>query len=282
MAGLALRAAARLRSAAAAAGLGAGLAALALLPAPLNWDKRGGEQQARRAAQATQRQRQRHASRRVPPPHTPRTRVQGGQSRTLILVRHGQYANSESSHDDALHVLTPLGRRQAEATGVRLRLLLGDAPVVITHSTMARAAETAALIGAHFPGVPLRACELLREGAPVRPEPDTWQPREADVWQDGARIEAAFRKHVHRADAESAAAAGAAAASAPPVEILVCHGNVIRYCTLRALQLPPEAWLRLALANGSVTKLSLRANGHVSLHALGDTGHLPPAMITHN
>jgi len=36
-------------------------------------------------------------------------------------------------------------------------------------------------------------------------------------------------------------------------ELLVCHGNVIRYCTLRALQLPPEAWLRLSHPNCGIT-----------------------------
>jgi hypothetical protein len=30
------------------------------------------------------------------------------------------------------------------------------------------------------------------------------------------------------------------------VDILVCHGNVIRYCLCRALQLDPAAWLRYA------------------------------------
>ena len=202
-----------------------------------------------------------------------------GITRTLYLVRHGQYANMDA-HDDAAHVLTPLGCEQAKATGARLRVLLADTAVVaITHSTMARAAETAALIAESFPGVPLRPCELLREGAPVRPEPDTWQPSEASVWEDGARIEAAFRKHFHRADAATDAGGKSVAA---PVEIVVCHGNIIRFCVLRALQLPPEAWLRLALANGSVTKLSLRSGGHVSLHGLGDTGHFPPRLITHN
>ncbi len=187
--------------------------------------------------------------------------------------RHGQYANIETSRDDKDHVLTPLGRKQADATGARLRALLGDTPVTITHSTMARAAETAALVGAHFPGVPLRPCELCREGAPARPEPDTWEPKEETVWEDGARIEAAFRKHFYRARPDS---------TQPTTDIVVCHGNVIRCWVLRSLQLPPEAWLRLALCNGSITKITLRANGHVSLHGLGDTGHMPPEHITQN
>lgn len=141
----------------------------------------------------------------------------------------------------------------------------------ITHSTMTRAAETAALVSDCLPGVPLEACSLLREGAPARPEPDTWRPRERDVWVDSARIEAAFRQHFRRAQPGEA-----------PAEVLVCHGNVIRYSVLRALQLPPEAWLRLGLANGSITKVVLRADGGVSLHCLGESGHFEPALITFN
>ena len=51
---------------------------------------------------------------------------------------------------------------------------------------------------------------------------------------------------------------------------------------MKALQLPPEAWLRLNVYNGSITVLEVRANGNVSLRTLGDTGHLPTDLITYN
>mmetsp|Transcript_2928 Transcript_2928/g.4046 ORF Transcript_2928/g.4046 Transcript_2928/m.4046 type:complete len:93 (-) Transcript_2928:29-307(-) len=57
-------------------------------------------------------------------------------------------------------------------------------------------------------------------------------------------------------------------------DIVVCHGNVIRYFALRALQLPPEAWLRLCTFNCSITYLVVRPTGSVSLRTLGDIGHL--------
>jgi hypothetical protein len=46
-------------------------------------------------------------------------------------------------------------------------------------------------------------------------------------FQDGARIEAAFRKYFHRADCEQ---------KCDTVEILVCHANVIRYFVCRWVQ----------------------------------------------
>eukprot|EP00929_Paragymnodinium_shiwhaense_P002221 TRINITY_DN102434_c0_g1_i1.p1 TRINITY_DN102434_c0_g1~~TRINITY_DN102434_c0_g1_i1.p1 ORF type:complete len:408 (-),score=25.77 TRINITY_DN102434_c0_g1_i1:15-1175(-) len=63
-------------------------------------------------------------------------------------------------------------------------------------------------------------------------------------------------------------------------EIIVCHCNVIRYIVMRALQLPPEAWLRLGGYNTSITEIVVRPTGSCSLVRFGDTGHLPLNMVT--
>lgn len=65
-------------------------------------------------------------------------------------------------------------------------------------------------------------------------------------------------------------------------ELVVCHGNVIRYSLLRALQLPVQAWLRFAIWNCGISHLIIRTNGHVGLQTLGDTGHLSKDMITYH
>jgi len=57
-------------------------------------------------------------------------------------------------------------------------------------------------------------------------------------------------------------------------EIIVCHANMLRYITCRALQIPPEAWLRLCTFNCSLTYLTIRPTGTVSCRMLGDIGHL--------
>ena len=97
--------------------------------------------------------------------------------RTLILIRHGQY---ETWHDDGdKKVLTELGREQARLTGQRLRALSKNYNVLL-HSTMPRARETAQLISECLPNVPTAETDLLREGAPIRPEPPSkrWRPKE--------------------------------------------------------------------------------------------------------
>jgi len=63
-------------------------------------------------------------------------------------------------------------------------------------------------------------------------------------------------------------------------EIVVCHANVLRYFLCRALQLPPEAWLRLCPFNCSLTYMTIRPSGTVSCRVLGDIGHLPYNLST--
>ena len=63
-------------------------------------------------------------------------------------------------------------------------------------------------------------------------------------------------------------------------EVIVCHANVIRYFICRALQLPPEAWLRISLKHASITWLTIRPDGRVSVRGVGEAGHFPPKMLT--
>jgi hypothetical protein len=62
--------------------------------------------------------------------------------------------------------------------------------------------------------------------------------------------------------------------------VLVCHQNVIRYFACRALQLPPEAWLRFRGNNCGVTEIIVTDDGRVSLDKFADVGHLPLGMHT--
>ena len=87
------------------------------------------------------------------------------------------------------------------------------------------------------------------------------------------RIEAAFEKYFHRADYDEQMKEDGG--HHHEVEIIVCHANVIRYFLCRALQLPPEAWLRYCPFNCSLTYFTIRPTGTVSCRMVGDIGHLP-------
>ncbi|XP_043924648.1 serine/threonine-protein phosphatase PGAM5, mitochondrial [Protopterus annectens] len=191
-------------------------------------------------------------------------------SRHIFLIRHSQY--NQNGQNDKERTLTALGREQAELTGQRL-VSLGVNYDVLIHSSMTRARETAEIISRYIPGVEKVSCDLLREGAPIQPVPPIshWKPEAVQYHEDGARIEAAFRRYIHRAEAKQ---------EKDSYEIIVCHANVIRYIVCRALQFPPEGWLRMCLNNGSITWLTIRPNGRVSLRTLGDSGFMPPDKLT--
>merc|ERR1712059_130322 len=108
-----------------------------------------------------------------------------------------------------------------------------------------------------LPEIEHTSCDLIREGAPCEPDPPSehWTPEPSEFFQEGSRIEAGFRKHFHRADPSQEHSS---------VDILVCHGNVIRYCVCRALQFDPAAWLRMSVHNGSITVMVVKPSGRVS------------------
>lgn len=192
-------------------------------------------------------------------------------SRVLFLVRHGQYLVEKTKEEDK-H-LTCLGQEQLDLTGKRLDEL-GICFDRLVASTMTRAQESANLVHKRLkPGLQIENDCLLEEGAPVRPEPpsENWNPPDEQFAEDGPRIEAAFKKYFHRAPPHQ---------QNDSHEIIVCHGNVIRYFVCRALQLPPEAWLRIGLNHGSITTITIRPNGRVVLNSLGVTGFMPPEKIT--
>ncbi|CAJ0953681.1 unnamed protein product, partial [Mesorhabditis belari] len=190
--------------------------------------------------------------------------------RNIILIRHGQYVI-----DSKDRWLTELGKEQAALIGERLAAS-GLKFTKLTMSTMNRATETANIILTKLPeSLPRSSDSLLEEGAPYPPEPShlTWKPDMQHFYREGSRIEAAFRKYIHRAPPEQAENS---------YEIIVCHGNVIRYFVCRALQFPVEGWLRLSLANCSLASLIVYPDGTVALNGFGDLGHIPHDKITYN
>ncbi|KAJ8711123.1 hypothetical protein PYW07_008365 [Mythimna separata] len=90
-------------------------------------------------------------------------------------------------------------------------------------------------------------------------------------FQDSMRIEAGFRRYFYRAPPEQ---------TEDSYTLLVAHANVIRFFVCKALQFPPEGWLRMSLNHGSITQLSILPNGNVVLRSLSESGHMDPQYIT--
>src|ERR1700761_2492091 len=94
------------------------------------------------------------------------------QDRYLYLARHG-----EATPDGGR--LTEAGRRQAELLGVRLR---GVPLTAVHHGPLARAAQTARLVGEQLGEVPLRESEAAGDYVPYIPERAEFPPEAADDW----------------------------------------------------------------------------------------------------
>ena len=58
-------------------------------------------------------------------------------------------------------------------------------------------------------------------------------------------------------------------------DLLVCHGNVIRWFVARALQADPKLWTTMGIGNASLTILAVRPDGSARLLMYSDVGHLP-------
>ena len=187
--------------------------------------------------------------------------------------------------------MTPLGRKQADLTGERLAQIIkgidenfGPCNVkTLRVSDMARAKETAAIIGKHLPDSVIRTDPdpNLNEGRPCHylPGGKASSNTIAKTDEGHPRIEAAFESYFYRADEpEEEIDTGDRDEQGNQgqknedelemdphheFEIIVCHANVIRYFFCRALQIPPEAWLRLCTFNCSLTYLTIRPTGSV-------------------
>lgn len=189
-------------------------------------------------------------------------------TRNILLIRHGQY-----QMDSKGKFLTELGKEQAELLGKRLAAT-GIKYDKLVMSTMNRATETANIILKSLPeDLPRSSSSLLEEGPPYPPVPAVghWKPPSSEFFAESARIESAFRKYIHRAKPSQ---------KEDSFELYVCHANVIRYFICRALQFPPEGWLRMSLGNCSLTWIVVRPSGNVSIKAIGDIGHIPTPKVS--
>lgn len=159
---------------------------------------------------------------------------------------------SSSSADDAKRLLTPLGRKQADLTGRRIREMLDGAGEefgpcrikVVRVSNMARAKETADIICSHLPGVDRSEPDPdLNEGRPAHNVPGGRASASTIEKTDEShtRIEASFRRIFHRAEPSPPPQADEGGEEdqdqkKPPkheFEVVVCHANVIRYFLCR-------------------------------------------------
>jgi serine/threonine-protein phosphatase PGAM5 len=63
-------------------------------------------------------------------------------------------------------------------------------------------------------------------------------------------------------------------------DILVAHGNVIRYLVMKALKADARAWLGMSVAHASLTVIQVQPDGSMKVLAVGDSGHIPSPLLS--
>lgn len=176
-------------------------------------------------------------------------------TRTLLLLRHGQ------QETEGIGSLTPLGREQARATA---RYLEQVPFAAIWSSTLPRARETAGIVAEHL-GAQVRTSRLLREG--LYTKVPGYNVPASERREDRVRAEAAYARFFRTSRTER-------------IELLVCHGNLIRYLLCRALRAPAARWLRITTNHCGLTRIVIRDTGAVRVVSYNETAHLPPPLVT--
>jgi serine/threonine-protein phosphatase PGAM5 len=199
----------------------------------------------------------------------------------ITLIRHGQYilAGEDSP-------LTPLGREQARITGEAFKNHVVD---TIHFSTLRRASETAEIIAGRLSNVILLGHDNLWEGIPTIP-PKFSKVFEAQAHQNPDFDPANIHKVQVRLD-EAYAQIFRPAEDWDVHDLVVGHGNVLRYLICRALDVDVHAWVNLhPLFHCSLTQIIIAPNivkealdAGITLTTLAtynETGHLPPELQT--
>ncbi len=190
--------------------------------------------------------------------------------RVIYLLRHGQ-EDRENRPDELGGSLTAVGIAQAQATAEHLRYTAFD---VVYVSTLRRAQETADLIVSHHPTVPVEKTADLVESVPSIPAMLLDVVKDLSSKQIAAeqqRIAAAFSRFFVPAPGED-----------DVQDLIICHGNLIRYFVCRVLAASLDMWVNLEIANCGISRVEVRPNGRMVLVAHNEHHHIPPKYYTYS
>jgi serine/threonine-protein phosphatase PGAM5 len=193
---------------------------------------------------------------------------QAPAARTIVLVRHGNYVNDADADPQLGPHLSSLGVAQAHLVGARLAGLPTRFDALYA-SPLQRARDTAAVIAEDFPGRHFEVVDDLAECTPpTRRTEITAHEKPEDLAGCQAQLDRAFARFFRPATGHE------------ETDLLVCHGNVIRYLVTRALGVDSKAWLEMSPGHASITRIRVEADGRFKVISVGDVGHLPPNLLT--
>jgi serine/threonine-protein phosphatase PGAM5 len=183
--------------------------------------------------------------------------------RTLYLIRHGFYDNKDPADERVGRHLDSLGRAQAQLVADRLKSLPVKMNRVVS-STFVRAMETGDIIATTL-GMTCARDSLIRECTPWSSRKDIRYDMMRNDNPDSATAE------LERAWAKYAVPSP----NGPSHDVLVCHGNVIRWFVTKALGVDTKQWGSMDIANGSITIITIRPDSVVRLVTFDAFAHIP-------
>lgn len=187
-------------------------------------------------------------------------------ARTLVLVRHGNYVPDPAADKKLGPGLSPIGVAQAHMAGARLAGFPGGFDALYA-SPMQRARDTAAAIGQDFPGRSFTIVDGLEECTPPTRRKEVMDKEDpADMAACKKQLDTVFDTFFKPAQGK------------PRTEMMVCHGNVIRYLVTRALGVDTLSWLEMSPGHASITRIRVEADGRFKVLSVGDVGHIPANM----
>ncbi len=190
-------------------------------------------------------------------------------TRTIYLIRHGHYDEADERDEYIGKGLTPLGIAQARLVASRLKGMPIEFSSLIS-STMTRARQTAMIINQEFPELNLKQNELICECTPPSWRKDIMIGVDTTEKEQCVKnIEQAFKEFFIPSPDEN-----------DRNDIIVCHGNVIRYFVTKVLKVDTMSWLQMSITNCSLTIVRITPNGSMKLDTFSDYGHIPENMRT--
>jgi len=190
--------------------------------------------------------------------------------RYLYLVRHGQY--DLESQAELGGGLTGIGREQAEATAAALSVL--PIRTVYTSPTQ-RTRETAVILCHRLANVQPQIVPELVEFIPSVPEQDA---QFFAIHRPALTQEHILNTRMVADSAFNRLFCLPGAADDFPHEVLVCHGNIIRYFVCMTLGVPVDTWTSMETNQCGITRCAIEQDGRMRLISMNDTGHLPLAL----
>ena len=181
----------------------------------------------------------------------------------VYLVRHGIYDRDTTATDDRVgNGLNALGHEQARLVGARLAAL-GIKFDRLISSELLRAKQTADDMDTLMKMAPTRDGSLNECTPPSVNATLMASEKPADLAACDSTLAAAFQRYF------------VATPQHDSYDVLVCHGNVIRWTLMKALGTDTKLWSNQDIGNCSLSIIAVRPDGSVRLVSYSDVGHMP-------